>query len=117
MNININHPSFISFLNGITNNIVSNVSLENYFNLSSDKKIVSQYTVLKLMKNVLKTKAKVTDDELRAFVVILCKKNEESENYELASVLNDISNNFEKINECTIPKKRNNKQIKIENKE
>jgi len=117
MKVNINHPSFISFLNQITSNILSNVSLENYFSIANDKKIVIQYTVLKLMKNSIKTKAKVTDNELRSFVTILWKKNEENENYELASVLNDINNNFEKINESTIPKKRNNKQIKIETKE
>lgn len=116
MNVNINHPSFISFLNQITTNILNNVTINNYFLLQNEKKIVVQYTVLKLMKNSIKMKAKVTDNELRSFVTILWKKNEEMENYELASILNDINNNFDKINESIIPKKRNNKQIKIEDK-
>lgn len=116
MNVNINHPSFISFINQITTNILNNVTINNYFLLQNEKKIVVQYTVLKLMRNSLKMKAKITDSELRSFVTILWKKNEEMENYELASILNDINNNFDKINESTIPKKRNNKQIKIEDK-
>ncbi|WP_282459096.1 hypothetical protein, partial [Mycoplasmopsis arginini] len=65
-----------------------------------------QFAVLKLMKNAVKVRAKLTDLELRSFVVVLCKKNEESENYEFASILNDISSNFETINEIVKPIKR-----------
>jgi hypothetical protein len=117
MNINVNHPTFISFLNQVTNTILSNISLENYFTLGSEKKVNTQYLVLKLLKNSIKLKAKFSDNEIKSFVNILRKKNEEMENYEFASVLNEISNNFEKINEITIPKKRTNKQIKIEKKD
>jgi hypothetical protein len=113
MRVNINHPSFIAFLDSITNNILSNVSTETYFTIPESKKIGVQYMVLKLMKNAFKTKAKLTDEELRGFVVVLWKKNEESENYEFAAILNDIMKNFEKINETTTPKKTT-KTIKIE---
>jgi hypothetical protein len=106
MRVNVNHPSFITFLDNVTTTILSNITVENYFQLSSDKKLGVQYAVLKLMKTAVKVRVKLTDLELRSFVVVLCKKNEESENYEFSSILNDISINFEKINEAVKPTKR-----------
>jgi hypothetical protein len=106
MRVNVNHPSFITFLDNVTTTILSNITVENYFQLSSDKKLGVQYAVLKLMKTAIKVRVKLTDLELRSFVVVLCKKNEESENYEFSSILNDISTNFETINEAVKPIKR-----------
>ena len=117
MRVNVNHPTFISFLEQVTKAVLSNISIENYFSLTPEKKINVQYLTLKLIKNSTKMRGTMSDDELKDFTVLLCKKNEESENYEFASILNDIHNNFQKINELTIPKKKPNKQIKIENKE
>jgi hypothetical protein len=68
--------------------------------------------VLKLMKNAVKVRAKLTDNELRSFVSVLWKKNEESENYEFASILNDIAQNFDSVNEVTKPVKRTVRKIK-----
>ena len=73
--------------------------------------------VYKLMKNSVKVRAKLTDDELRSFVNVLWKKNEESENYEFAAVLNDISNNFDMVNEVTKPVKRTPRKIKTDTTE
>ena len=112
MRVNINHPSFITFLDGITNNILSSVKYKTYFSLPDNKKISIQYFVLKIMKNSFKTKAKLSDEELRSFVVVLWKKNEEKENFELAAILNDIRNNFDKINELSTPKKNKIQPIK-----
>lgn len=106
MKINIDHPSFISFLNTITNNILTSVSIENYFKLSSERKLNIQYVVFKLMKNAVRVRAKLSDTELRSFVIILWNKNEQQENYEIAAILNDINNNFDSINEFTKVKKR-----------
>lgn len=114
MNVNINHPSFISFLDNVTSTILSNVTVENYFKLSTDKKIGVQYMVFKLMKNAVKVRAKLSDSELRSFVTILWKKNEESENYEFAAILNDISQNFDTVNEVTKPVKRGPRTIKVD---
>ena len=73
--------------------------------------------VLKLMKNAVKVRAKLTDNELRSFVSVLWKKNEESENYEFASILNDIAQNFDSVNEVTSkPIKRATRTIKIDKK-
>ena len=69
------------------------------------------------MKNSVKVRAKLTDDELRSFVDVLWKKNEESENYEFAAVLNDISINFDMVNEVTKPVKRTTRKIKTDTTE
>ena len=115
MNVNINHPSFISFLENVSTSILSNVTVNNYFSLTQDKKLGVQYMVLKLMKNAVKVRAKLTENELRSFVSVLWKKNEESENYEFAAILNDIAQNFDAVNEVTSkPTKRSPRTIKID---
>jgi hypothetical protein len=117
MKVNVNHPTFILFLDNVTTNILSNVTVDNYFSLSQEKKLGTQYMVYKLMKNSVKVRAKLTDDELRSFVDVLWKKNEESENYEFAAVLNDISKNFDVVNEVTKPVKRTTRKIKTDTTE
>lgn len=114
MRVNVNHPSFISFLENVTTNIKKGVVIDSYFTLPQETKISLQYTVLKLMKNSIKVRAVLSNDELRSFVTLLWKKNEESENYELAAILNDISSNFDKINDVTRPKKRTIRKIKTD---
>lgn len=112
MRVNVNHPSFISFLDNVTSTILSNITVENYFQLTQEKKIAVQFAVLKLMKNSVKVRAKLTDLELRSFVIVLCKKNEECENYEFASILNDINTNFDTINDVTKTPKRTTRKVK-----
>jgi hypothetical protein len=114
MKININHPSFISFLDNVTTTILSNITIENYFKLTQEKKMSVLYTVFKLMRKSLSVRAKLTDMEMRAFVTVLWKKNEESENYEFAAVLNDIANNFDAVNEFTKTIKRQSRTIKTD---
>ncbi len=114
MTVNVNHPTFIAFLEQVTNKILSSISIENYFNLSPDKKLRVQYMVFKLMKNSTKIRGKFNDTELSSFITILRKKNEEYENYEFAGILNDIHNNFDKINDVTKIKNKTTKPIKID---
>lgn len=114
MRVNVNHPSFVTFLENVTNTILSNISVENYFQLVPEKKLAVQYAVLKLMKNSVKVRAKLTDLELKSFVIVLWKKNEEAENYEFAAILNDINQNFETVNEITKPNKRTTRKIKTD---
>ena len=80
MKINVNHPSFISFLENVTTNILSNVSIENYFSLPQEKKMGVLYVVYKLMKKSVSVSTKLTDVEMKVFITVLWKKNEESEN-------------------------------------
>ncbi len=71
------------------------------------------YVVFKLMKKSVTMGTKLTDNEMRSFISVLWKKNEEIENYEFAAILNDIANNYESINEFTkIPKRT--RTIKVE---
>ena len=79
MKVNVNHPSFISFLETISNNILSAIKIEEYFNLTAAKKLTVSFTVLNLLKNSAKVKANLSDTELKSFISVLCKKNEEAE--------------------------------------
>lgn len=112
MRVNVNHPSFITFLENVTNTVFSSISVESYFQLTPEKKLAVQFAVLKLMKNSIKVRAKLTDLELKSFVVVLWKKNEEEENYEFAAILNDIATNFDSVNIVTKPTKRVPRKIK-----
>jgi len=114
MKVNVNHPSFISFLDTVTSNVLTNVSVEKYFTISPENKLGVQFMVFKLMKNSLKTRIKLTDMEMKSFISVLWKKNEDSENYELAGILKDMLNNFDTVNEVTKPVKRTTRKIKTE---
>jgi hypothetical protein len=114
MNVNVNHPSFIAFLDNVSTSILSQVTTENYFSLPQEKKLGVQYMVFKLMKNSVKVRAKLSDNELRSFVSVLWKKNEELENYEFAAILNDIAINFDSVNDFTKPTKRAPRTVKID---
>jgi hypothetical protein len=105
MKVNVNNPSFISFLENISNNILSAIKLEGYFELTSEKKLAVSFTVLNLIKNSAKVKANLSDAELKSFITVLCKKNEDNENYEFAAVLNDVVKNFDAINDMSTIKK------------
>jgi hypothetical protein len=112
MKVNVNHPSFISFLESITNSILSSIKIDDYFILSSEKKLTISFTVLNLLKNSAKIKANLTKDDLKNFIVVLCKKNEENENYEFAAILNDIIKNYDTINEMSNSTKKTPKPTK-----
>jgi hypothetical protein len=114
MKVNVNHPSFISFLDGVTSSILSSISIENYFKLSHDKKMGVLYAVFKLMKKSFRVRATLTDSEMKVFVSVLWKKNEELENYEFAAILNDIANNFDAVNDSIKPIKRQIRTIKTD---
>jgi len=106
MKVNVNHPSFISFLENISQNILSAIKIDEYFGLSDTKKMTVSFTVLNLLKNSAKVKANLSDSELRNFIAVLCKKNEEAENFEFAAVLNDVVKNFDVVNKMgSTPKK------------
>jgi len=106
MKVNINHPTFVAFLDNVTNSILTNVNVENYFSLPQEKKMGVLYMVFKMMKSSIKVRATLSDNEMKSFISVLWKKNEESENYELVGILKDISNNYDAVNEFTKPPKR-----------
>lgn len=104
MKVNINHPSFLSYIDEITNNVHSIVSLNNYFLLNNDAKLGIQFIVFKYIDSSLKIRISVEEEDIKNFLVILRKKTEESENYELSAVLKDIVSNFELITTKQKPK-------------
>ena len=114
MRVNVNHPSFVTFLDNVNVSILSHVSVDKYFSLSSEKKMGIQFMTLKLLKSTVNLRVKLSDLELRSFITVLCQKNEESENYEFAAILKDLSSNFDCLNEKTKPVKRQSKTIKID---
>ncbi len=111
MSINVNHPSFITFLDNVTKTILSETDIKNYFNIPLDKRAKIQKVCFLILKKSLKTRALVTDTEIKAFVIILQKKNEESENYEVSAILKDIIINFDDINPQ--PEKKNVSTAKV----
>ena len=98
MGININHPSFITFLDNVTKVILSEIDIGSYFNITPSKKTKLQKATLLILKKSLKTRALVSDTEIKAFIIILQKKNEEIESYEVSAILKDIIINFDEIN-------------------
>jgi len=107
MKVNVNHPSFISFLENISQNILDAIKIDQYFDLSEEKKVMISYTVLNLLKNSAKVKVNLSDEDLKNFIAVLCKKNEEAEHYEFAAVLNDVVKNFNAVNKLnSTPKKK-----------
>lgn len=113
MKFNIKHPSFISFMEMVTSNVCSSITLSNYFGLSSEKKLGIQYMVFKIIKKSLKIESTITEEDVKLFIKILNKMCVEKELYEFAEVLKDIESNFDSINEVTKTNKNANKQIKI----
>ena len=64
MKINVNHPSFMSFLTSTTNHILSAININEYFTLTNEKKLAVLFTVLSLIKNRTKVISKLSDAEL-----------------------------------------------------
>jgi len=114
MKINTNHPAFVSFLDTVNANILNSINPEKYFSLTKEKKLSLQYLTLKMVIQSVKVRAKLTDDELREFTDILRKKSEDNENYEFASILNDILTNFDVLNEMTKTGTRKKRVVKTD---
>ena len=105
--------SVIKFLDGIIKNVLSNISIENYFSFNPEKKMTTQYLVLKMLMKSLGVKLNLNESVLPNLLSSLKERNEDIENYEFAAILNDIANNYESINEFTkIPKRT--RTIKVE---
>lgn len=113
-NINLNNPSVIRFISEITQTIVTNVPVDNYFKLAQDKKMSVLYIVYKLIKTTSEARVKLTEPQFKSFLNAMLIRNEESENYEIAAILSDIINNFDAITEFTkpAPKRKRKESVK-----
>ena len=54
----------VKFLDSLSKNVLMNVSVENYFSYTSEKKMTTQYLVLKLIIKSMGVKLKVNDNIL-----------------------------------------------------
>jgi hypothetical protein len=104
MKINVNHPTFITYLDEITTNVLSIVSINNYFLLNGDAKLGIQYVAFKFIDSSLKVRITMEEDDIKKFIEVLIKKTNETENYEFSGVLKDMLENFDKMTLSTRPK-------------
>lgn len=108
MDINTEHPSFITFLDNIIKLILTEIDISDYFKQSIEKKLKMQKTLFNLLKKNIKVRAFITDNDIKAFLFILQKKNDEIENYEISAILKDIVVNYD-----TITQSENKKNIVV----
>lgn len=105
-NSDLNHPSLLQFIDKVNTKVASDINVSKYFSLNEDKRRGISYLTLKLVTNSLIGKIQLKDNELLSLVTILWKRNEESENYELAAVYKYVMENFSKIHSSIKPVKR-----------
>lgn len=116
MKINTNNPALNSYMENLNKTVLSNINIEKYFTLSKDKKIGVQYLTLKLIKKYVGVKSNLTKNDLMDIIKILLKKNEDLENYEFASTLKDVINNFDLLNDLVEPSTKQKRNVKTEKK-
>lgn len=97
MRISSEHPSFVTYLYEITDKVIENVDIDKYFYISKEKQLNTQFIVFTLIEKNIKNKVTILSEQLTPFLLILVKKNEKRETYEVAAILNDIVNNFDEI--------------------
>ncbi len=102
----------VKFLDSLSKNVLMNVSVENYFSYTSEKKMTIQYLVLKLIIKSMGVKLKVNDEILPNLIKSLKERNEEIEYYEFAEVLKNIESNMETLLDMTKTNIRPKRTIK-----
>jgi hypothetical protein len=102
----------VKFLDSLSKNVLMNVSVENYFSYTSEKKMTTQYLVLKLIIKSMGVKLKVNDSILPNLIKSLKERNEEIEYYEFAEVLKNIESNMETLLDMTKTNIRPKRTIK-----
>lgn len=116
MRLNLSHPTLLNFIDNVNQIIISNTNFTTYFDSTNEIKMNTQVVVHKLIKSSIKLRIKISDEDLKKFIILLKDKNEEIENYECAQILFDIIKNFDIINESSKPQKRQSKVIKTDKK-
>ena len=115
MKIDINHPSFINFIENVINNITTNVHVDKYFSLSKEQRLSEQLKVFKIMNNSLRSGIKLNEPEYKSFITVLWKRSEENEKYELSGILKDATDNFDSLYDVIKPIKKTTRKIKTNN--
>ena len=112
MKTNQTSASVINFLDGISKNVLSNISIENYFSFNPEKKMTTQYLVLKMLMKSLGVKLNLNESVLPNLLSSLKERNEDIENYEFAEVLKNMESNMDTLLDMTKPNIKPKRTIK-----
>lgn len=99
----------IKFLDSLSKGVLLNVSIENYFTFSQEKRMTTQFLMLQMIIKSMGVKLNANDAILPNLLKSLRNRNEDLENYEFAEVLKNIESNLETLldmTKTTIRKKR-----------
>ena len=113
MKINLTNNWVAQFIDNIGKSVLSNIETDKYFSLNSEKKLVTQYLVFKIILKNVSLKVKDFNESVPIIINFLLKRSEENENYEFAEIMKDIKLNYDKLiemntapNKPTTPTKR-----------
>jgi len=102
----------IKFLDSISKSVLLNVSVESYFTFSKEKKITTQFLILKMVIKSMNVKLNTNEAILPNLLKSLKNRNENLENYEFAEVLKNIESNLDKLLDMTKTNIRTKRTIK-----
>jgi hypothetical protein len=113
MKMNLTNNWVAQFIDNIGKSVLSNVETDKYFSLNSEKKLVTQYLVFKIILKNVSLKVKDFNESVPIIINFILKRSEENENYEFAEIMKDIKLNYDKLiemnttpNKPTTPTKR-----------
>ena len=105
----------IKFLDSISKSVLLNVSVESYFTFSKEKKMTTQFLILKMIIKSMGVKLNTNDAILPNLLKSLKNRNEDLENYEFAEVLKNIESNLETLLDMAKTNIRPKRNIKTNN--
>lgn len=97
MKIDYTNPKFKQYVENTNESINGYIKSDNYFTLNDEKKLSLQLTTSKLIKKLIITEIRISNDEIKKFLFELSKKNEQIENFEMAELYKNMINNFDVI--------------------
>ena len=102
MKMNLTNNWVAQFIDNIGKSVLSNVETDKYFSLNSEKKLVTQYLVFKIILKNVSLKVKDFNESVPIIINFILKRSEENENYEFAEIMKDIKLNYDKLIEMNI---------------
>jgi hypothetical protein len=97
MKMNLTNNWVAQFIDNIGKSVLSNIETDKYFSLNSEKKLVTQYLVFKIILKNVSLKVKDFNESVPIIINFLLKRSEENENYEFAEIMKDIKLNYDKL--------------------
>lgn len=97
-------PTLKPLVEKVNQNILQTVKITTYFKLNKEQKLGMNLIIYKIIKNSVKHRIKLTENEIINFIEYLMLHNGYSGNYELAEALKYIYRNYNSINLLLKPK-------------